>query len=141
MMHLPIMQKRFSPIPTGQMARHLSKAINLPVTSAWYAAHAGLLLASHLATFETPSHSFLLAIPYCNIQSCHAMESTPPGPAVPCILAAMFSTVSSVTSMSMRTGSVSYSQSASSDSCVGEGCLLRSTSSTGRPVLEHVLVG
>eukprot|EP00957_Ditylum_brightwellii_P146441 11150172-Ditylum_brightwellii.AAC.1 len=40
MMHFPIIQKRISTIPAGQMPRHLSKAMSLPAMRAQYAAQA-----------------------------------------------------------------------------------------------------
>eukprot|EP00957_Ditylum_brightwellii_P036183 2740884-Ditylum_brightwellii.AAC.1 len=66
--------------------------MSLPATRAWYAAQAGLVLASHLVTVATPSLNILLAMLYCKIQSLQVIESMPPGPAAPCILAATFST-------------------------------------------------
>eukprot|EP00957_Ditylum_brightwellii_P057120 4328931-Ditylum_brightwellii.AAC.1 len=85
-MHLPSMRRRISPTPTGRAPGNLLRAISLPATMALHVAQAGRVFASHRATAATASRRRQLAAPKRSSQSCQAIESTPPGPAAPCIL-------------------------------------------------------
>jgi hypothetical protein len=100
--HLALSLFQLSPFPKGRMLGHMSRATSCPALRAWNAAHGGESLASQSTKSHTAARKLWLAFPNLNSYCCMACASDPPGPALPDRRQATFSTISLVTSRSIK---------------------------------------
>ena len=140
--HLDTARSQHSPMPTGRTPGFLSSATRRPWRIARYAAQGGEVLPSQSVHSNSSSLSSAEAFPCLSKALLSSAESTLLHPAAPVSFLATASTIAGLQSRGIGSGTSSNLLNASElgserSGVRWSGCLSRSTSMTGRPVLVH----